>query len=140
MSLVDLIANDLTTCALREDDGALSATYLPAEQGAAGTGFACFVRPGADTVQMLIEDAGQLDNRRLEVLALLSVLTSGIMTLTTISRGPARGDLLRLTTTGVAGDWVVVDTTPNAYGGVMLRLRQESITALAAPGVREVRG
>lgn len=140
MALVDLITNDLTTCGLREDDGALPATYLPGEQGAAGAGFDCFVRPGADTVQMLIEDAGQLNNRRLEVLALLAVLTSGIMTLTGISRGPARGDLVRLATTGVAGDWVVVDTTPNAYGGVMLRLRQESITALAAPGVREVRG
>lgn len=140
MPLIDLITDDLTTCGLREDDGALPATFLPAEQGSGGTGFACFVRPGADTVQMLIEDAGQLDNRRLEVLALLGVLTSGILSLTSISRGPARGDLLRLTAPGVAGDWVVVDTTPNHYGGVMLRLRHESITALAAPGVREVRG
>lgn len=139
MALVDLITNDLTTCGLREDDGALPATYLPAEQGAGGTGFACFVRPGSDTVQGLIEDAGQLDNRRLEVLALLGVLTSGILTLTGVSRGPERGDLVRLAAPGVVGDWVVVDTTANPYGGVLLRLRQEAITALAAPGVREVR-
>lgn len=140
MALTDLAAHDIEAHGLRTDDGAVAGTYLPAEQGAAGVGFLCYVRPGADTVAFIAEDSGQLENRRIEALALLTVLQAGIQTLTGVTRGPERGDLLRLTAPGLAGDWVVVDATPSHLGGVTLRLRYEAISALSAPGVREVRG
>ena len=140
MSLADLVASDIANLGLWDNDGAIAATYVPGEQGEDGTGFDCLVRVGTDTTAFLMEPASELQNRRIEVLALLTVLQTGIQTLTGLDRDPARGDALRLTARGVSGTWIVVDTTPSHLGGITLRLRSETIQSLAADGVREVRG
>ena len=139
MSLADLAAADVANLGLWDNDGAISGTYVPGEQGEDGVGFDCLVRVGTDTNAFIMDQGNDLQNRRIEVLALWEVLHTGIQTVTGLDRDPARGDALRLTARGIAGTWIVTEVTPSHLGGVMLRLRQETIQALAGPGAREIR-
>lgn len=140
MSLANLMARDVSAILLRTNDGAEAGTYVPAEQGEAGVGFACTLRLGTDTTGIVVEDHGENDNRRDDALGDLALIRAGILAATGTARDPRRGDLWRGPASGGhAGTWVVDDCTPHGQGAVTLRLRQETTLALSAPGVRSRR-
>lgn len=136
MSLAALIARDVSAILLRHSDGAEAGTYIPAEQGESGVGFACTLRLGTDTTGIVVEDNGENDNRRDGALGDLALIRAGIATATGTARDPRRGDFWRGSSTGL---WVIDDVPSRGLGAVSLSLRQEKILALSAPGVRERR-
>jgi hypothetical protein len=136
MSLAALMARDVSAILLRTGDGAEAGTYIPAEQGEDGPGFACVLRLGTDTTGIVVEDLGEHDNRRDDALGDLAAIMAGILAATGVARNPRRGDAWRCPSGGHAGRWIVDDATPHGQGAVTLRLRLETTLALAAPGVR----
>ena len=139
MSLASLMARDVSAILLRPADGAEVGTFLPEEQGESGTGFPCTLRLGTDTTGIVVEDHGELDNRRDDALGDLSLIRAGLATLLGTARDPRRGDMWRCPSGGHAGLWAVDDLTAHGQGAVTFRLRMEKTVALAAPGVRERR-
>lgn len=132
-TLKEQMIADVTNVFLNTGEFAEDVTYTP--EGAA-SGFAAVVCCGDIVDQVILMETGQNDQRRMQVLGLLSALVTGIGTVTGTPANPRKGDHVLfaqgIASPGLVGLWTVESSAEDNGGGVTMWLRYEKRQVLGA--------
>jgi hypothetical protein len=142
VTLKSTMITDVTSVFAQLGDFAESVTYYAEGRYVAANGFAAVVTCCDIADQVLLVETGQNDQRRMQVLGLLSALQTGILTTTGTQSNPRKGDQIAFVSgtasPALIGLWTIESSAEDNGGGVMMWLRYEKRQVLGAQSAMRV--